>query len=192
MSVFPPQQQPSNWDNNVYVVTVTRILLIMGATYLIRSVYQYITRLRLPDHGDPIPGRLSSDLLTSNRTRKTLRWWMLLLNSYASIGRESGPRKSSTWWPKWIDTQYPRRWDYQPTSAHLPTIATLTETSNSLTWTSTTTQTVLGVPWRLHAVERSIPSPKTVTRLRCECVHKSLRSRSRAFMTWWRPWHEDF
>ena len=68
MPVLPPQQQPNNWDSNIYVVTVTRILVFIGVTYLIRSVYQYITRLRLPNDGNRIAGTLSSDLLALTET----------------------------------------------------------------------------------------------------------------------------
>ena len=73
MPVLPPQQQSNGWGSNIYVVTVTRILVVVGATYLIRSVYQYITRLRLPNDGNHIAGTLSSDPLASNGTLRTLR-----------------------------------------------------------------------------------------------------------------------
>lgn len=68
MPVLPSQQPSNDWDSNVYVVTVTRILVVVGATYLIRSMYQYTTRLRLPNDGNRIAGTLSSDLLESITT----------------------------------------------------------------------------------------------------------------------------
>lgn len=68
MPVLPPQQQSNDWDSNVFVVTVTRILVVDGVTYLIRVVYQNSTRLRLPSNGNPIAGTPSSDLQTSNET----------------------------------------------------------------------------------------------------------------------------
>lgn len=34
-------QQQSAWENNVYVLTTTRILVIVGVTYLVRSLYQW-------------------------------------------------------------------------------------------------------------------------------------------------------
>ena len=43
-------QQQSGWENNVYVLTTTRILVIVGVTYLFRSLYQWARPLveRLP------------------------------------------------------------------------------------------------------------------------------------------------
>ena len=43
-------QQQSDWGNNVYVLTTTRILVIVGVTYLFRSLYQWARPLmgRLP------------------------------------------------------------------------------------------------------------------------------------------------
>ena len=43
-------QQQSDWENNVYVLTTTRILVIVGVTYLFRSLYQWARPLmeRLP------------------------------------------------------------------------------------------------------------------------------------------------
>ena len=73
MPVLPSQQQSNDWDSNIYVVTVTRVLVVVGVTYLIRSVYQYVTRLRSPNNGNSIAGTLSSDLLASNETPRTLR-----------------------------------------------------------------------------------------------------------------------
>ena len=69
MPVLPPQEHSNDWDSNIYVVTVTRILVVVGMTYLIRSVYQYVTRLRSPNNGNSIAGTLSSDLLVSTETR---------------------------------------------------------------------------------------------------------------------------
>ena len=73
MPVLPSQQQSNDWDSNIYVVTVTRILVVMGANYLIRSVYQHITRLRVPNDGNRIANTFSSDLLALNESRRTLR-----------------------------------------------------------------------------------------------------------------------
>lgn len=73
MPALPRQQQSNDWDSNIYVVTVTRILVVVGVTYLIRSVYLYITRLRLPNDGNSIIGTLSSDLLATNETWRILR-----------------------------------------------------------------------------------------------------------------------
>lgn len=43
-------QQQSDWENNVYVLTTTRILVIVGVAYLFRSLYQWARPLmeRLP------------------------------------------------------------------------------------------------------------------------------------------------
>ena len=43
-------QQQSDWENNVYVLTTTRILVIVGVSYLFRSLYQWARPLieRLP------------------------------------------------------------------------------------------------------------------------------------------------
>ncbi|KAK0508806.1 hypothetical protein JMJ35_009082 [Cladonia borealis] len=43
-------QQQSDWENNIYVLTTTRILVIVGVTYLFRSLYQWARPLmeRLP------------------------------------------------------------------------------------------------------------------------------------------------
>ena len=68
MPVLPPQKLHSNWNSNIYVVTVARMLMVIGVTYLIRSVYQCITRLRVPNNGNRIAGTLSSDLLASTGT----------------------------------------------------------------------------------------------------------------------------
>ena len=72
MPVLPSQQQSNDWDSNIYVVTVTRVLVVVGVTYLIQSVYQYVTRLRSLNNGNSIPGTPSSDLLASNESRRTL------------------------------------------------------------------------------------------------------------------------
>ena len=34
-------QHQSAWENNVYVLTTTRILVVVGVTYLFRSLYQW-------------------------------------------------------------------------------------------------------------------------------------------------------
>lgn len=46
-------QQQSAWEDNVYVLTTTRILVIVGVTYLVRNLYQWarpvVERLHLTD-----------------------------------------------------------------------------------------------------------------------------------------------
>ncbi|KAF6217708.1 hypothetical protein HO133_006535 [Letharia lupina] len=43
-TVNAPQQD--NWDNNIYVVSTTRVLMALGLTFLIRSVCQLFQRMR--------------------------------------------------------------------------------------------------------------------------------------------------
>lgn len=43
-TVNAPQQD--NWDNNIYVISTTRVLIALGLTFLIRSVYQLFQRMR--------------------------------------------------------------------------------------------------------------------------------------------------
>ena len=35
-------KQQSAWENNVYVLTTTRLLVIVGVTYLLRILYQWL------------------------------------------------------------------------------------------------------------------------------------------------------
>ena len=61
MPVLPPQQPSNDWDSNNYVVIMTRILVVVGVTYFVRSVYLHVTRLRVPNDENPIAGTLSSN-----------------------------------------------------------------------------------------------------------------------------------
>ena len=40
MSTVAASQQ-SDWSTNIYTLTITRILLVLGMTYLIRSIVSY-------------------------------------------------------------------------------------------------------------------------------------------------------
>ncbi len=42
MPVLTPEQ--SNWENNIYVVTTTRVFIMAGVIYLGRSLYYLISR----------------------------------------------------------------------------------------------------------------------------------------------------
>ena len=42
MSGHTNSQGPS-WDSNVYVITTTRILILMGTAYLVRSLYNLVS-----------------------------------------------------------------------------------------------------------------------------------------------------
>ena len=57
-------QQQSDWENNVYVLTTTRILVIVGMAYLFRSLYQWarplIERLHLAGLVSWAAGSMSS------------------------------------------------------------------------------------------------------------------------------------
>ena len=37
-----PISQPSDWNNNVYVLATTRILIMIGSAYLIKSLYNVV------------------------------------------------------------------------------------------------------------------------------------------------------
>ena len=37
-----PISQQSNWSNNVFVLATTRILIMIGLAYLIKSLYAYL------------------------------------------------------------------------------------------------------------------------------------------------------
>ena len=38
--------QQGSWENNVYFLTTTRVLMVLGLTFFIRSVYQLVQRMR--------------------------------------------------------------------------------------------------------------------------------------------------
>ena len=52
--------QQSEWENNIYVVTTTRIFVVVGAVYLFRSLYYLITRYSGPVIGTIQHARVSS------------------------------------------------------------------------------------------------------------------------------------
>ena len=59
MSTFAAPQQ-SDWNTNIYNLTITRILIVFGVTYLIRSIVSYFfqtvpaaTRAPSTDGWDP-------------------------------------------------------------------------------------------------------------------------------------------
>ncbi|CAD6592931.1 MAG: hypothetical protein ASARMPREDX12_007127 [Alectoria sarmentosa] len=56
MDAINPSQQ-DNWENNIYLLTTTRILMALGLTFLVRSVYQLYQRMRTPSRstGAPVP-----------------------------------------------------------------------------------------------------------------------------------------
>lgn len=53
--------QQSGWENNVYVLTTTRILLVAGVVYSCRSLYYLVTRYSLAVT-DRIPNPRASSL----------------------------------------------------------------------------------------------------------------------------------
>ena len=57
MDTINPSQQGS-WENNVYFLTTTRILMALGLTFLIRSVYQLFQRMRSADGNGGAAGKL--------------------------------------------------------------------------------------------------------------------------------------
>lgn len=38
--------QQANWENNVYILSTTRVLMAVGVTFLIRSIYQLCQSMR--------------------------------------------------------------------------------------------------------------------------------------------------
>ena len=38
--------QQDNWQNNIYILSTTRVLMVIGLTFLIRSSYQLYQRMR--------------------------------------------------------------------------------------------------------------------------------------------------
>ena len=46
--MFSSNAQQSGWENNVYVLTTTRIFVIAGTVYLCRSLYYLVTRYSGP------------------------------------------------------------------------------------------------------------------------------------------------
>lgn len=43
--------QQASWETNTYVVTTTRILVVFGLTYLVKSSYQLFRMLRATANG---------------------------------------------------------------------------------------------------------------------------------------------
>ena len=52
--------QQSEWENNIYVLTTTRIFVVAGAAYLCRSLYYLVTRYSGSVIGTIQPARVSS------------------------------------------------------------------------------------------------------------------------------------
>ena len=42
----PTTSQQANWQNNIYILNTTRVLMALGLTFLIRSLYQLYQRMR--------------------------------------------------------------------------------------------------------------------------------------------------
>ena len=54
-SIDPAQRD--NWENNVYTLTTTRVLMALGLTFLVKSVYQLFQRMRTADDNAGAHGR---------------------------------------------------------------------------------------------------------------------------------------
>lgn len=50
-TLLPPQPSPSPWATNPYLLATTRILIIIGSSYLLRSLYQLICYSLCPRSG---------------------------------------------------------------------------------------------------------------------------------------------
>ena len=46
-----------NWENNVYLLATTRVLVALGLTFLVRSVYQLYQRMQTPSRSTGAPGK---------------------------------------------------------------------------------------------------------------------------------------
>ena len=62
--------QQSEWENNVYVLTTTRIFVVAGAVYLCRSLYYLVTRYSGPFIGTTQTTRASSPKYFDQRLRE--------------------------------------------------------------------------------------------------------------------------
>ena len=58
MPVITTPQEPS-WDNNVYVIVTTRMFVLMGTAYLIRSLYNLVSAAGVPRFVSNVAGELS-------------------------------------------------------------------------------------------------------------------------------------
>ena len=58
--MFASNAQQSEWENNIYILTTTRIFVVAGAVYLCRSLYYLVTRYSGPVIGTIQHARVSS------------------------------------------------------------------------------------------------------------------------------------
>ena len=76
-TVNAPQQD--DWDNNIYVVSTTRVLMALGLTFLIRSVCQLFQRMR----------SAGTNAGAAGKSRALHGWWKERLDwSHSEAGAE--------------------------------------------------------------------------------------------------------
>ena len=53
----PTTSQQDNWQNNIYILSTTRVLMALGLTFLIRSLYQLCQSMRVAGGNAGAPGK---------------------------------------------------------------------------------------------------------------------------------------
>lgn len=86
--------QQDGWEGNIYVLTTTRITIVFGLTYLVRSCYQLYRMMRAPDDGTAVANRGRSCWSCFDHAGDPL----LIESSDRNRRREHWSRA----WPQWL------------------------------------------------------------------------------------------
>lgn len=63
----PTTPQQDDWQNNIYILSTTRVLMALGLTFLIRSLYQLYQSMRAAGGDAGAPGKSRASVCLTDK-----------------------------------------------------------------------------------------------------------------------------